>query len=335
MFRIQQYRPSKRNNYSKVKHSQWSEPTTQQGVQTTIEVIGYRGKIVDEKITEMTVSLGRTGNIEAVWFEVSNPKYSWDNGYFSFMVYYRPRKINWNLSYEEQKAEESEHLLFFVKEALNYFQTEEMDVNVRILDDDLNEIALEEFLSSLATTPAEEPAETDVEENEKEEMIDMNKGYDRDIVLLEKGEFECDGRTFNYDGKTIFVADVVDNDRISFKTVEGHSGSFHITETHHIMMMVHTKSPKPWVYGNTYDEIVYAPAFDEIYDTASEFIESMIGIANHYYDPDKEMRKRVEYSSYKGRLLKDMREMSADELEAIDNEETTEITMSDVRAYIE
>jgi hypothetical protein len=167
MFRIQQYRPSKRNRYGKVKHSQWSEPITQQGVQTTIEVIGYRGRIINEEITEMTVSLGKTGNIESVWFEVSNPKYSWDNGYFSFMVYYRARKINWELSYEEQRAEESEHLLFFVKEALKYFKEEGMNVNVKVLDDDINEIALEEFLSSLATTPAEEPAETDVEENEE------------------------------------------------------------------------------------------------------------------------------------------------------------------------
>lgn len=149
MFRIQQYRPSKRNRHSKVKHSQWSEPTTQQGVQTTIRLVEYRGNITNEEITGMDVFLSRDGKIGAIWFEVSDPRYNWDDGYFSFMVYYRPRKRK-VVSFEESRAEESEHLLFFVKEALNYFQTEEMDVKVRVLDDDINEITVDEFLSSIA-----------------------------------------------------------------------------------------------------------------------------------------------------------------------------------------
>ena len=150
MFRIQQYRPSKRNRFSKVKHSQWSEPTTQQGVQTTIRLVEYRGNITNEEITGMDVYLGRDGKIGAIWFEVSDPRYDWDNGYFSFMVHYRPRKRNWDLSLEERRAEEHEQLLFFLKEALKYFKEEEMNVDVRILDDDLNEITVDEFLSSIA-----------------------------------------------------------------------------------------------------------------------------------------------------------------------------------------
>ena len=145
MFRINKYRPSKRDNYSKVKESQFSEKTTEQGVQYTLSNIRYQGRILNEEITELTVLTRENGNIEAIWVEVSNPKYDWENGYFSFMVYYRPRKTNWELSYEERKVEEHEHLLFFLKESLKYFKEEGLDVNVRILDDDCNEIAMEDF----------------------------------------------------------------------------------------------------------------------------------------------------------------------------------------------
>lgn len=172
-------------------------------------------------------------------------------------------------------------------------------------------------------------------ENEGSETMTENNGYDRNFVLLEAGEFECDGRTFTYEGEPITVGDVVDNHRIDFKTTEGHNGSFHITETHHIMLMVHSYSDLG-KFGVTYDEIVYAPVFDEIYATASDFIESMVGIANLYYDPSGEIRERVEYSSYKGRLLKDLVEMSKEELVAIDNEGVSDnFSLSDIGAYID
>lgn len=178
--------------------------------------------------------------------------------------------------------------------------------------------------------------ETEIK-NEGDEIMNENCGYDRDIVLLEKGEFECDGRTFNYDGETIFVGDLLDGETtfLNFKTVEGNNGSFHITETHHIMLMVHSYS-ELGRFSVNYDEIVYAPRFEEIYETASDFIEAMVGIANRYYDPSGEIRERVEYSSYKGRLLKDLVNMSADELQAIDKEGADgNFSISDVGAYID
>ena len=159
-------------------------------------------------------------------------------------------------------------------------------------------------------------------------------GYDNSKILLETGTFECNGRTFEYDGEPITVGDLVDNHRVSFKTVEGNNGSFHITETHHIMIMVHSLH-KINRFGVSYSEIVYAPLFDEIYATAEEFIESMVEIANTYYDPAGEIRERVEYSSYKGRLLRDMVNMSKEELEAIDSEDSgAGIPASDVESYI-
>ena len=53
MYRITQYRPSKKDRYSKVKVSRFSEKTNEQGVQYTLENIAYRGKITDEEITEL------------------------------------------------------------------------------------------------------------------------------------------------------------------------------------------------------------------------------------------------------------------------------------------
>ena len=343
MFRINKYRPSKVKRYGKVKESQFSEKTTEQGVQYTLGNIRYQGRIINEEITEMTVFTRENGHIESIWFEVSNPKYDWDKGYFSFMVYYRARKTNWDLSYEERKAEEHEHLLFFLKEAIKYFKEEGLDVNVKILDDDCNEIAMEEFDSSLATTTEEtETEETETEETETEETetegsetMTEKTGYDKETVLLETGEFKVDGETFTYEGEPITVGDVLDTSRVEFDLVgSDYKGRFLLLSTGHILCRCSHYSIK-LNYTTTYDEIVYAPTFSEIYPTASDFIESRIELLNTY-QPTKEFQEKVDYCSYKGRLFKDLVKMTAEELVAIDNEEAgKEIPASDVKAYVE
>lgn len=424
-YRISKHRPSRRDHYRKVKESQWRNKCTEQGIESAIRNIRYAGRIVNDEITEMTVhtrDLNGEEIIDGIWIKCSDPRYDWDDGYFSFMVTYRPSRINWEQTYEEQKMEAHEELLRFVEVALKYFEEEKWDVNVEVFGDDNEFRGIETLIPQTSTieeteeTATEEEAEnvenetTETETgDEKMTQIIGNKEYDRETVLLETGEFTC-GNTFHYDGEPITVGDVLDAKEkkdddllgwvISYKVtfdvaeegwncrfllksngdiailvskdgkmhkeivyspttkgydrdfvlVEGsqlYSGkpitvgdiidnhrmsvvsgdknvSIFVCETHHILMMSRHSC-----------QVVYAPRFEELYSSASNFIEAMTNVRNTYYDPDKEISKRVDYSSYKGRLYKDLVKMTAEELEAIDNEESSEgFPIEDVEAYV-
>ena len=163
-----------------------------------------------------------------------------------------------------------------------------------------------------------------------------NVGYDTNIVLLENGEFECGGNTFTYEGNTIFVGDVLDNEiqMLDFDVAEeGYKGCFIVVSTGHILCKVSTYV-REYRKLIVYDEFVYAPNFDEMYETASDFVESRIKLLQTY-QPTKEYQNQVDYCSYKGRLFKNLVVMSDEELQTIDNGKSGDFSISDVGAYID
>ena len=105
MIRVNQYRPNlRKNTYGKVKTSQFSKKVTDAGIFNALDTIAYRGRFaLGEEITELTI-LTDEGKITSIWVECSNPKYKYVEGFNSFMVYYRPRKITTDfiLSREEE-----------------------------------------------------------------------------------------------------------------------------------------------------------------------------------------------------------------------------------------
>lgn len=149
MYRIKQYRPNLRKRYSKVKVRQWSNKPTDQGVEAALDSIAYEGKFaLDEEITGLTVHTD-DGKIRCIWIKCSRPQYTWDRGFNSFMVHYRPKKRNLLKPLAEREQEEHEYLLNFLKVADKYFKENELNVEVEIFDDfELKEKTIEEIISS-------------------------------------------------------------------------------------------------------------------------------------------------------------------------------------------
>ncbi len=146
MFRVNQYRPNLVKRYAKVKECQWSNQPTEQGVDFCLSRIEHTGAILNEQITDLTVHTDHTGKISAIWISCSKPQYSWDTGFHSFMIKYRPRKTDLLKSFEEREEEAHENLLNFLSWADQYFK--ESGLSVEVKDDDLNETTIEEIISS-------------------------------------------------------------------------------------------------------------------------------------------------------------------------------------------
>lgn len=125
MYRVKQFRPNLRKSYGLVRVSQWSEKSNITGM---LEKMRHETRIIGEDITSIHI-LTDEGKTVCVWFECSNPKYSWDRGFFKFMVTFRPRTMKERLAMT--KTEEHEHLEWLVKTAQEYFSEEGMEVNVR------------------------------------------------------------------------------------------------------------------------------------------------------------------------------------------------------------
>ena len=126
MFRVKQFRPSlRKGTHGLVRVSQWSEKSNITGM---LERMRHESRIIGEDITSIHI-LTDEGKTVCVWFECSNPKYSWDRGFFKFMVTFRPRTMKERLAMT--KAEEHEHLEWLVKTAEEYFDEEGKDVEVR------------------------------------------------------------------------------------------------------------------------------------------------------------------------------------------------------------
>ena len=125
MYRIKQFRPNLRKSYGLVRVSQWSEKSNITGM---LDKMRYESRIIGEDITGMNI-LTDEGKTIYVWFECSNPKHSWDRGFFKFMVTFRPRTMKERLNIT--KTEIHEHLEWLVKTAEEYFDEEGMDVEVR------------------------------------------------------------------------------------------------------------------------------------------------------------------------------------------------------------
>ena len=126
MFRIKQFRPSlRKGTHGLVRVSQWSEKSNITGM---LERMRHESRIIGEDITGMHI-LTDEGKTVCVWFECSNPKYSWDRGFFKFMVTFRPRTMKERLKIT--KTEIHEHLEWLVETAQEYFDEEGMEVNVR------------------------------------------------------------------------------------------------------------------------------------------------------------------------------------------------------------
>lgn len=174
-----------------------------------------------------------------------------------------------------------------------------------------------------------------IETGTGDETMTENTGYDRDFVLLEAGEFECGGRTFTYEGEPITVGDVLDRTigmDFPIASDRDYQGHFGIAETGHIYCMV-TTYMRDVRHLLSWEQIVYAPNFSDIYATASDFVESRIELLQTY-QPTKEFQEKVDHCTYKGRLFKDLVKMSADELEAVDNSSAS-FSTSDVQAYLD
>ena len=146
MYRINQYRPNLRKRYGKVKECQWSNKPTEVGVDYCLSKIEHIGSILNEEITDLSVHTNRDGKIHGIWVSCSKPQYSWDRGFHSFMITYRPRRANLSLSFDERDDEKHENLLNFLKWADEYFKKNGLSVEVR--DDDFNETSIEEIISS-------------------------------------------------------------------------------------------------------------------------------------------------------------------------------------------
>lgn len=126
MFRIKQFRPNlKKKSYGLVRVSQWSEKSNITGM---LERMRHETRIIGEDITSIHI-LTDEGKTVCVWFECSNPKYSWDRGFFKFMVTFRPRTMKERLNIT--KTEIHEHLEWLVETAEEYFDEEGMDIEVR------------------------------------------------------------------------------------------------------------------------------------------------------------------------------------------------------------
>ncbi len=144
MYRIEQYRPNLRKRYSKVKTSQWSEKNNDLGISYALDTIDYRGKFaLGEQITELSITHYR-GKIGAIWIKCSKPQYKWDNGFNSFMVHFRPKKVTTEYLMNREEIDNKE-LKKFLEGAKKYF--EENDLNVKIFDE-MEETSIEEILSS-------------------------------------------------------------------------------------------------------------------------------------------------------------------------------------------
>lgn len=147
MYRIQAYRPNlRKGNYGKVKTHQWSEKPTEQGIEYTLDKIAYEGKFaLNEEITELHISEYR-GKIGAVWIQCSRPQYSWDRGFHSFMIHFRPKKRTTIKTWEEEKEEENKALIKFLEGCEKFFK--ENDLNVKIYGDDpFTETSIGELIS--------------------------------------------------------------------------------------------------------------------------------------------------------------------------------------------
>lgn len=125
MFRVKQFRPNLRKSYGLVRVKQWSQKADLVGM---LERMRHENSMLGQDITGMHI-LTEDGNIVCVWFECSNPKFSWDRGFFKFMVTFRPRTMKERLAIT--KAEEHQHLSRLVETAQEYFDEEGMDVEVR------------------------------------------------------------------------------------------------------------------------------------------------------------------------------------------------------------
>lgn len=148
MLRINQYRPNLRNS-GKVKERQFSEKATPEGAEATLAQISYRGRVLSEEITEVTISY-EEGKITGIHITCSDPQYDWDNGFHSFYVYYRARKTNWDLSYQQRAEEAEKHLINFLKEAEKYFKENDLNPRINKLEGyKLTDITIEEVTSSL------------------------------------------------------------------------------------------------------------------------------------------------------------------------------------------
>ena len=126
MFRVKQFRPSlRKGTHGLVRVSQWSEKSNITGM---LERMRHESRIIGEDITSIHI-LTDEGKTVCVWFECSNPKYSWDRGFFKFMVTFRPRTMKERLAMT--KAEEHEHLEWLVETAQKHFTEEGIEVSVR------------------------------------------------------------------------------------------------------------------------------------------------------------------------------------------------------------
>ena len=126
MFRIKQFRPSlRKGTHGLVRVRQWSEKSNITGM---LEMMRHESRIIGEDITSIHI-LTDEGKTVCVWFECSNPKYSWDRGFFKFMVTFRPRTMKERLNIT--KTEIHEHLEWLVETAKEYFDEEGMDIEVR------------------------------------------------------------------------------------------------------------------------------------------------------------------------------------------------------------
>lgn len=147
MLRINQYRPNlRKGSYGIVKVKQFSKKQTEQGIEQILDTISYRAHFaLNEKITELHISEYR-GKIGAVWIQCSKPQYSWDRGFNSFMVYFRPKKRPLLKTWEEEKEEENQALIKFLEGCEKFFK--ENDLNVKIYGDDpLTETSIGELIS--------------------------------------------------------------------------------------------------------------------------------------------------------------------------------------------
>ena len=124
MYRIKQFRPNLRT-HGLVRVRQWSEKNNLTGM---LEQMRHENRILGHDITSIHILTDKE-NIVCVWFECSNPKDSWDRGFFKFMVTFRPRTMKERLAIT--KAEEHEHLSRLVETAEEYFHEEGMEVEVR------------------------------------------------------------------------------------------------------------------------------------------------------------------------------------------------------------
>lgn len=125
MYRIKQFRPNLKKSYGLVRVSQWSEKSNIIGM---LEQMRHESRILGEDITSMNI-ITDEGNIVCVWFDCSNPEYSWSRGFFKFMVTFRPRTMKERLAIT--KREINDHLSRLMKTANDYFNEEEMKVEVR------------------------------------------------------------------------------------------------------------------------------------------------------------------------------------------------------------